>query len=172
LQRDFERRKELEDAIRAAVDSRKAAESAPAKLTKARRNNKALLAVLLLTWASMAYLWIARPAWVFQPDAPQPLNSEQEQAALRFAMYLQRGRVEAYLREHGRLPASVADLDQREEGVELEFEGGQYLLVGRRAGHELLLNSRMNADSFLGNSIDVLRGVRAAAGTPRTASAQ
>lgn len=168
MQRDQERQRELEAAIRDAVEAQKASARTQAPLRKAKRNNTALLGVLLLTWAGIAWLWIARPAWVFQPDAQPPLSAEQEEAALRFAMYLQRGRVEAYRQRHGVWPGSVADLEQREDGIEIELEGSGFLLTGKRAGHVLVLHSGMNADSFLGNSINLLRNARAAARNPRT----
>jgi hypothetical protein len=168
VKRDQERQRELEAAIRDAVEAQKAAARTQAPLRKAKRNNKALLGVLLLTWAGIAWLWIARPAWVFQPDGQPPLSAEQEEAALRFAMYLQRGRVEAYRQRHGVWPGSVADLDQREEGVDFELEGSGYLLTGRRAGNYLVLRSGMNADSFLGNSINILRSAQATDRNPRT----
>ncbi len=165
MQRDPRRREELENAIRAAVESRPDPK-APTRRQRDRTSTGTLITLLLITWAAIAWLWIARPGWLFAPPARAPYTAEQEEAALRFSLYLQRSRIEAHAREHGRLPESLAELELREEGVDMLRDSNGYQLVGRRGALELRLDRRMNVDSFLGNSVQVLRdaasGARAA----------
>lgn len=163
MRRDPARRQELHEAIQAAVESRQGGDS-PARLRRARSGNFALITVLLLTWACIAWLWIARPAWLFAPPARVQYTPDQEEAALRFAIYLQRSRVEAHARRHGTLPESLAEVEPREDGVEMIRDSDGYELIGQRGALQLRLHRRMDADSFLGNSLSRLQDARGPAG--------
>jgi hypothetical protein len=79
---------------------------------------------------------------------------------VRYALYLMRGRVEQFRRTQGHLPASLANVGRVERGVTLHPTLGGYVLEGRRGATLLTLNSGMNADSFLGNALDVLERAR------------
>ena len=86
-----------------------------------------LLVVLL---AVTAWLWIMPPAWLVPPPPP-PQPIQQEEAALRFTMYLQAQRVRAYQLEHGSLPETLAEAGQAIPGVDYVLLGpGLYELTG------------------------------------------
>ena len=153
-----ERSQKLEEAVRDAVASRK--DDAPVVACDRSRGRRqgVLVAILMLTWAAIAYIWLARPAFVFGPTAVAVQPPAVREASLRFALYLERRRIDAYTAANGRLPASLADAGPVESGVTFERNDAGYVLVGHRDDLTLTLTSAMNADSFLGSSLDHLQG--------------
>jgi hypothetical protein len=158
-----ERERLLLEAIGDAVQQRRTteAEERNAKRQRERQRHPALAwAGFVLGWALLGWIWVGRPAWVFGPDAPPQPTAEVAEARLRFALYLERGRVDGYRARHGRLPGVLSDAGPLEAGVEYLPVGAQFTLVGRSAGMELRLSSRMDSDSFLGRSRDLLNAKR------------
>jgi hypothetical protein len=112
---------------------------------------------LAIGWALLAWLWLARPAWVFGPDGPPPLTEMQRDAAMRVSLWLERGQIEEYVGQHGRLPGNLEDAGPVEEEVSWIRQDGGFLLRMTLDGDTMVLSDRMDADSFLGNAIDILR---------------
>ena len=101
----------------------------------------------------LGWLWIARPAAVFAPDPAAPLTPAAAEARTRFALYLERARVDAYRQSNGRLPTSLEQAGSVEEDVTFRVtDGGGYVLESRASGTLLQLTDRMNSDSFLGTA--------------------
>lgn len=155
MQRNAAQRQEIEAAIRDAVASRTngADDIATRRITRKR----VLIGFLIVMWATIGWLWIAEPAWLFAPPPGRVATQEEQVASLRFALYLQHARVKAYQARFGRLPTVLSEAGPVEEGVTMSVRGGTFELVGQRSGFELRLSEAMDADSFLGNSIQILQ---------------
>lgn len=156
---DWERRQKLEQALREAVQPREPtpAEQRMSQRASRRRNPAMMAAVLLAGWAFIAWIWLARPAFLFGPEPPPPPSAEVREASLRFALYLQRRRIEGYVAARGRLPSALPLAGPVEDGVSYQRTGDGYVLVGQRGDITLRLTSAMDADSFLGTSLETLR---------------
>lgn len=153
---DQQRWDTLEAAVRDAVRSQPAEHEARTSRPKAGAKRTTIL-LLLLTWTIIAWIWSTRPAFLFGDTMTAVQSAEVEAASLRFAMFLERGRVEQYVRRHGVLPTSLGDAGPVEAGVTMLRTSDGYALLGQRGATQLRLTSAMSADSFLGSSIDVLR---------------
>jgi hypothetical protein len=150
-------RQDVAEAIQAAVAAREAEEALERPSDRAQRSRQpALIVVMVLAVAAIGYIWIARPSFVFGP-APVPPSRAEAEASLRFALYLERRRVEQYVASRGRLPATLADAGPLERGIRYERRDNQFTLTGERDGLTLTLTSAMRADSFLGGSLDLLQ---------------
>ena len=155
---DWERRQKLEEALRHAVEERQPSPAEQRMQRRAPRDRSPAgwIAVLIAGWACLAWIWLARPAFVFGPPEPPPPTVEEQEASLRFAMFLQRARVEAYRAARGRLPAALPEAGPVEDGVSYQRLGPDFVITGTRGGLSLRLTTAMDADSFLGRSIEVL----------------
>lgn len=146
----------MRDAV--ARQQAKHASEQEAAIRPIKRNQGILVGVLLASWALIGWIWIARPALIFGPPAeslePSPAWRE---ASLRFGLTLQRGRIEEYTVQNGRLPATLEDAGEVEDGIAWERGDSSYTLTGTDGDLQLVLTDRMAVDSFLGNSLDVLR---------------
>lgn len=156
---EAERRRALEEAVRDAVAERPLT---PAEQRLARRGTpgdrrRRLALVIILGWAVIAWLWLTRPAFFFGPSPAPVASAARQEATLRFAMYLQRRRVDDYLAVHGRLPATLQETGAVEDSVRWQRTGEGYVLLGQYGPLRLELPSRVDADSFLGNSLAELQ---------------
>lgn len=156
---DWERRQKLEQALLEAVQPRELtpAEQRISRRANRKRNPAVTVAVLVLGWAFIAWIWLARPTFVFGPGVPPPPTAEVREASLRFALYLQRRRIEAFVTARGRLPTALAQTGPVEDGVSYQSTGDGYVLVGQRGDLTLRLPSTMDPEVFLGGSLGVLR---------------
>jgi hypothetical protein len=149
---------QLEAAVRDAVETSQGDKHSRRKSARvATPPSRTLVLFSLLLWVFIAWIWSTRPAFLFGEPARKVSSPAVDEATLRFALYLERGRVEAYVRRTGQLPANLGATGTVEEGVAFLRTSDGYHLIGRRGASELQLSSRMNADSFLGNSLQVLR---------------
>lgn len=158
-------RTQLHDAVRAAVDAKRQ-EILDERAERDARRRKAsnqipMLMTIVISWGVLAWLWIARPAAVFDPRTPAPAVSGVEaEARARYALFLQRSRIDAYRQAHGRLPATLEDAGAVEEGVIYVRAGSSYVLTREANGAILRLTATTPAETFLGNSLEVLRAAR------------
>lgn len=148
-----ERRDALYEALREIVPPEQAT---AAPVPPPRGSTRGVIA-LALGWGFLGYVWIARPAWVFGPPESVEMTAVRRDAALRFGLYLQRGRIDDYLDAHGVLPASLDLAGPVEDGITFAPVGEQYTLVGVLGEQRMTLTSAMDADSFLGNALQALR---------------
>lgn len=155
---DQQRWDQLEAAVRDAVETSQGNIAGRRRATKVTTPpGRTLILLSLLLWTFIAWIWSTRPAFLFGEPVRATVSAEVDEASLRFALYLERGRVDAYMRRAGQLPATLSATGTVEAGVSMVRTSDGYQLVGRRGASELQLSSRMNADSFLGNSLQVLR---------------
>ena len=64
-----------------------------------------------LGWGVLAWMWIAKPAMIFDvADSAPTMSAAQIDATARFALYLEKSRVDAYAKTHGRLPAQGGEV--------------------------------------------------------------
>jgi hypothetical protein len=132
------------------------AEARVAQRANRRRGPAAAIVIIVLGWSFMAWVWLTRPPFLFGPDAPPPASAEVTEASLRFAMYLEHQRLEAFAASRGRFPAALAQAGAVEDDVSYERTSTGFVLLGARDGVSLRLTSAMDVDSFLGRSLDVL----------------
>ncbi len=156
---EAERRQKLEEALREAIQPREASPAEFRARARATRRDRSpfLAAAMVLSWIGLGWFWIAKPAFFFGPKPSPAIPPGKEEASLRFAIYLERGRVDEYVERHARLPESLAETGDVEDSVAYQRAGGGYVLTGRYGPLQLRLSSAEDADSFLGRSIQQLR---------------
>lgn len=155
---ESKRRRLLTEAVQDAMAPRDGGPP-PRRSRRPRTTQQTLLFLVLLGWAVLAWIWTARPAAIFSSRAAaRPVSAAQREASLRYAIYLQRHEIADYARQHGRLPATLVEVElDPSAGLVLEHgEGGGWAVVGTQGEVALRLTDRMNADSFLGSSLITL----------------
>lgn len=148
---DPDSRRQLAESLREALSTPASGTAADRRPAPDRGRQRLMTVALAGLGLVLAWLWIARPASVFDPIDAATL-AEPTEPALRYGMYLQAARVTEFQAEHGRLPASLEEAGVAEEGLDYQVAEGGWILRGRLGGQVLELTSRMSADSFLGAS--------------------
>lgn len=155
---EAERAERLEAAVRDAVatQAERDREELARVMTPVKRRQGTLVVLLLLTWAAMAWIWTSKPDFAFGPRVKD--SPAHREAALRFGMVLEMSRARDFHDQNGRWPASLSDLGgEGEEGVTGVAEGTGFLTRGASGDMHLELNDRMATDSFLGQSLQILK---------------
>lgn len=117
-----------------------------------RRLKKARRVAVGATWIGIAYIWVGTPGWLTIDPPPVPTVAE-ESNALRFNLYLQAQRVEAYRAERGRLPYVLDEAGPRFRGMEYRRrDNRQYQIIGRSDRVELQYYSRESPLVFVGEA--------------------
>lgn len=151
---EHDNRQELANALQAVVDERNAGTQSTGRVpTRPPAPQRRLLIVGAAGMVLLAWLWIAKPAAVFDPAGPAFLSADQREAIARYALYLERARVDQYVADSGRLPPTLAEAGEVERGVVYRSNGADYTLEAKDGAIELILSNRMNADSFLGDAL-------------------
>lgn len=110
---------------------------------------------VLLLGASV-WLWVLPPAWLIPPPPP-PQPVAEEEAALRFTMYLQAQRIRAYELEHGLLPESLVAAGQSLPGMTYVMLGPDlYELTGTTERVRITYRSDEPLREWVGSGADVL----------------
>lgn len=155
------RRQELTSAVQAVLESKRDAASQEREdrvVAERRARRQPALAVLLVVgWGVLGWLWITQPAAIFGEKPLATRSPALAEASMRYALYLQRARIEDHRRSHGRLPATLSAMGQVENSVTYGLNGAGYVLEGTANGSLLRLTSGMATDSFLGSSVTLLR---------------
>lgn len=119
-------------------------------LPLARRTHGIMLVVCVLAWGALAYVWLAKPAWLFPGDAAASLSPAEKETRLRFGMYLERERVLDFRKRYHRLPSALAEAGSVEAGIEYSKSGDSTFVVSAMVHDSLLtLNESQNADELL-----------------------
>jgi hypothetical protein len=89
------------------------------------------------------------------PPPPQPLA--QEEAALRFTMYVQAQRIKAYQEEHGQLPGTLDEAGPPLPGMRYTvLHPDLYQLTGQTDRLTLTYRSDLPLQEFVGSGADVI----------------
>ena len=111
---------------------------------------------LIMTWIGVAYVWVGTPGWLTVAPPPEP-TVEEESDALRFNVFLQTQRVEAYRMERGRLPYVLDEAGPRFRGMEYRRRDNRlYEIRGRSGRVELLYLSQQSPLSFVGEAAELV----------------
>lgn len=152
----IERRRALAESLQEAMDHpRRRATDIKATIETARvetsqRRRRLVLVALVGTWGVLGWLWLAQPDWAFNPPLGIVAEAEfSEEEGLRYGMYLQAARIQEFTAEFGRLPTSIAEAGEAEEGLQYEVTGNRWKLLGTLGDRTVELTSEMSADSFL-----------------------
>lgn len=155
---DVERALALRDVMNHAVKVEKEFKRAtPVKASNGRLVGMMLICIPLLAFS--IYSWVARPAFIWGQPV-EPLPAVEQEAGMRFSMFLMAMRVEAYRESEGLYPASLASLGE-------SLAGATYAMVSDTAfelramvnGREIVFRSDARADVFLGNSTAIIQGL-------------
>lgn len=155
---DQERQDALEAAVRDAVATHAQRPAAPRRAAPPHRQTPLILGVLA-GWVVIGWIWLAQPAALFDPAPVPEASPATREARLRFGMYLQHQEIAAFARDSGRLPHALSELAiDPAEGIRWEVDAqGAWALVGTDGEVTLRLTEGMAADSFLGQSLAILR---------------
>lgn len=131
----------------------KALEEADRQKRKRQRTPYWPVAVLLVI---TAWLWIFPPAFLrMEPPPPQPI--EQEEAALRFTMYVQAQRIKAFRQANDRLPETLEEAGEPLPDMRYtRLQPDLYQLTGSTDRVTLTYRSDLPLDEFVGSGADVL----------------
>ena len=127
-------------------------ERALERAARLRRISTARRIAVSATWIGIAYIWMGTPGWLTVEPPPVPTVAE-ESNALRFNLFLQSQRVEAYRTERGRLPYVLDEAGPRFRGMEYRRrDNRQYQITGRSNRVELRYYSRQSPLAFVGEA--------------------
>lgn len=111
-----------------------------------------LYVILVLAAFANAYVWIAKPEWLVG-DASQLDSPSEREGVLRFRMYVQGQRIEAYLRENGVLPDRLEQTGPPFDGMRYQRTSPtSWELMGELDDAQLLLRSSESMTDFLAES--------------------
>lgn len=143
-------KRELLEAFEGVVSREREKIVASRSLPMARRTHVLVLILCALSWFSLAYVWLARPQWLFPDDPTAALGPAEREARQRFAIYLERERVLDFRATHHRLPSSLAEAGDVEAGVDYAVSGDSTFVVSAMIRDSLLtLNESQAADDLL-----------------------
>jgi hypothetical protein len=146
----------LLEAAQSAVESEAEQRKTLGREQKRRARRRMLPAIFAVTVGFSLYALLTRPAWLQTPPPPPDSPAVQE-ANLRIIMYTQAMRVERFVEQHGRVPATLAEASASAEGTRIEpLQDNGFVLHGTTGTIELTLKSTDVMRDFLGNSFEVL----------------
>ncbi len=103
-----------------------------------------------------AWIWLFPPASL-RLDPPEPQPVAQEEAALRFTMYVQAQRIKAFRMEHGRLPERLEEAGPPLPGMRYTvLHADLYQLTGETDRVTLTYRSDLPLQEFVGSGADVI----------------
>ena len=105
-----------------------------------------VLVVLLLL---NGWIWVDRPARLVG-EAPPTWSEAERERALRFHLYVQGQKLEAYRAEHGRLPEVLDDAGTPLPGIRYQAAGSRsWELLGESGQVRILLRASQPMGEFL-----------------------
>ncbi len=145
------------DVIRTQAAEREAERAAAERRRGAlRRVSPVLIGCLVILASIGAYVAVERPEWLFPTPVVVESSAEQE-ASLRIALATTAQRIERFKREHGQLPAKLADVGLTATPLGYQpAANGTYVLRGRNGSIELSYSSSDALAAFVGSSFEVL----------------
>lgn len=117
-----------------------------------------LAAVCVPLLAFCVYSWVARPEFLWGPKSG-PLPAVQQEANVRFAMFLLAQRIQAYRAAQGHYPATLGELGETVPGVTYSLgNDGVFQIRASENGKAIEYRSDQSLNAFLGNSFNVIQG--------------
>lgn len=154
------RKDRLTDAVQAVLEAKReeaiAARESALRLARRKRRQPVLVVLILLGWGLLAWLWLTRPAFIFEPEAAAVQAPKDPEASARYALYLERARLVEYHDRTGVWPTTLEQAGPPVRGVHLLQGGPAYRLAATAGTKELVMDSTMPADSFLGDALSRL----------------
>lgn len=121
-----------------------------------RGSDRLKLAALLSLVVMTVWLWVLPPSWLIPPPPAGPSVAEQE-AGLRFGVYLQAQRIRVYQLERGVLPETLEDAGPSIPGVSYTLIApGLYELTGETDRVRVTYRSSQPLREWVGSGADVL----------------
>lgn len=146
---------DLLEAAREVVKDRHEKDVAAGKMQPAARKRVSFLTLLALGGLTLLAL---QPAWLVGPKRIPVESPAIVEASLRLALLRERQRVSDFLKQHGRLPASLAEAGSIAPGIGFEALPQQDFRLFAQAGDSLLvLRSTDSMSHFLGNSLKEIK---------------
>ena len=156
---DVDRKLLLRDVMDHAVRVHKET-TGPQGIGRGPSINRGALAMVICVplLAFCVYSLVARPEFLWGPKSG-PLPTVQNEANIRFAMFLLAQRIEKVRRVQGQLPASLQAVGDSVPGVTYAPVNDRvFELRASEGGKALVYRSDQPANAFLGNSFDVIQG--------------
>ena len=125
------------------------------RVQEIRRKKTFRLTALGVVLAIALVLAFAPPAWVLPPSPPTPSTAEQE-ASVRFAIFLQAQQIEQFRGTRGRLPATLEEAGQPVPGVVYLVNSGSTYQLRSISDQAIAYNSTDSLYAFLGQSMTQL----------------
>ena len=156
---DVDRALLLRDVMDHAVRIHKETSGPFGEKKRSHARTTTLAVVIVAVVALCAYSWIAKPEFIWGPK-PGPLPLAQQDANLRFAMFLVAQRVEAHRLAQGALPSSLEAIGEGLPGVTYTAVSEKvFELRGSVNGQPVVYRSDASANAFLGNSTNIIQGI-------------
>jgi len=146
------------DRVLAAVirEQQERTEAAREAEIRRHRRDRVRRGVLLITWAVVAYIWLASPSWLQVPAPARPTILD-EARSLRLNVFLEAQKIEAYRQERGRLPWVLSDAGPPFAGIEYHRKDNRsYQLDGASDRVRLRYESGSSPLEFVGPAADAL----------------
>jgi len=102
------------------------------------------------------YSYSARPAWIWGPQVDPDEVVATHDADIRFAMFLLAQHILEYRREFGTVPATLADVGDKIDGVKYVPLTDTSFSLRYEAPRPIIYYSTESMDAFLRNAMDVV----------------
>lgn len=141
-----------------AVKVHKETTAKPVQPRKSQARVIGLTLIMIPLAALSLYAWFGRPEFLWGPGVT-PLPPAQQEAGLRWSMYLLAHRVEAHYRAHGEYPSSLAEIGDTLAGVSYAPLDSVFELRAMENGKPIIFRSDRDVDEFLGPSTLIIQRI-------------
>lgn len=127
-----------------------------ARAERSRRSPERRIPIWLVVGLGLvaAWLWLIPPPFL-RVEEPPPRSGAQEEAALRFAVYVQAQRIEEFRNRSGRLPESLEEVGPPMPGMHyVRLSDGLYQLTGTSDRSRLTYRSDLSLSDFARSGAD------------------
>ena len=157
-QKEVEKALALAAVMEHAVKVHKETNAPPRAVKTGGGRSIALVLLCIPMLAFAAYAWVARPEFLWGPGV-KPLPAAQEEAGIRFSMFLLAQRIQAFYERTGRYPSSLSEVDDSVPNVRYVAMDSVFELRTGLKGRPIILRSDRSMDDFLGTSTLIIQGM-------------